>query len=86
MFPEYLKSETDINSDTTVTTLTSGGYNITTGNTLTINISSGTTTYADVIRGAGNLAKSGNGTLTLTGTIYISLVCQSKSNWWNSKY
>ena len=68
LFPEYLKSETDINSDTTVTTLTSGGYNITTGNTLTANISSGTTTYADVIRGAGNLAKSGNGTLTLTGT------------------
>ena len=68
IYPQNLKADTDITSDTTVTTLAAGGYNITSGNTLTANISSGTTTYSDVIRGAGSLAKSGNGTLTLTGT------------------
>ena len=62
-----LKADTDITSDTTVTTLASGGYNITAGNTLTANLSSNVT-YGDVIRGAGSLAKTGTGNLTLSAT------------------
>jgi len=68
-----LYAETDIASDTTVTTLASGGYNIKTSNTLTIN-NSGSITYSDVIRGPGSLVLSGSGALnfskqmTYTGT------------------
>ena len=65
MFPEYLKSETEIDSDTTVTTLTSGGYNIKSSNTLTIN-NPGSITYSDLIRGTGSLVLKGSGDLNFS--------------------
>ena len=67
IYPQNLKADTDITSDTTVTTLASGGYNITSGKTLTANLSSNVS-YGDVIRGAGSLSKTGTGNLTLSAT------------------
>ena len=65
IYPQNLKAETEIDSDTTVTTLLSGGYNIKSSNTLTINNSS-SLTYSDIIRGTGSLVLKGSGALNFS--------------------